>query len=646
MAWGRIMRVLAAIFLFILGAPAFAQPPIEAYGELPEIRALDFSPDGQRFAFFLRKEGREIMVVFENGKGNIGAIDVTDVKARGIDFISPNHVIVTASQTTKQFGGYEDVQSFTYNVATGELSGMAAKEKTFRFYPTTGGGSMTPTEDPDVVYYGMFVGEKGDYPNYSLIRGNLASGRASIEEKGTQKAELYVVTKEGVVIARQDYDDASRTYEIYTKKDGGWKRIYQEHNEVGRPMSVRGYTPDQSALIVSIDYLGAKNPTLHRLSFDGNLSGPVYGTDNKEPAATYTDAWGKVLGVRYAGIKPSYMFLDPVISGSMNFLTASFPQDAVTLVDFTDDMSKLVVSVSGGATSPAYFLYDRATSSLGKLTGMYLRIPDEAIAPVKTIEYSARDGLVIPSLLTHPHGAQAGARLPAIIMPHGGPEAYDALGFDDWAQYFASRGYVVLQPNFRGSDGFGTKHRTAGYGEWGGKMQDDVSDGVNYLVQSGWADPQRVCIVGASYGGYSALAGGAFTPDLYKCVVAVAPVTHVPSFLAERSRDFGKNSSVLNYWEKLLGDRKDDRAKMEQISPVNAAAAFKAPVLLMHGTDDTVVPYSQSTKMESALRSAGKDVTFVKLNKEDHWLSTSETRLQALQEMDKFIKKHLGPGGN
>ena len=228
-------------------------------------------------------------------------------------------------------------------------------------------------------------------------------------------------------------------------------------------------------------------------------------------------------------------------------------------------------------------------------------------------------------------------------MPHGGPEAHDSVRFDWMAQYFASRGYVVLQPNFRGSDGFGAKYKLAGRGEWGRRiMQHDVTDAINSMIKTGWADKDRVCIVGASYGGYAALAGGAFTPDLYRCVAAIAPVADLPTMIYDERRESGSDSWVVTYWKRLIGDPRSERDKLKSISPSEHAAEFTAPVLLIHGNDDIVVPMHQSVIMERALKKAGKPVEFVRLKGGDHWLSTSETRLETLERLATFVDRHIG----
>ena len=210
------------------------------------------------------------------------------------------------------------------------------------------------------------------------------------------------------------------------------------------------------------------------------------------------------------------------------------------------------------------------------------------------------------------------------------------------AQYFANRGYLVLQPNFRGSSGYGIDFVNAGNGEWGGKMQDDVTDGVNMLISEGLADPDRVCIVGASYGGYSALAGGAFTPDLYKCVVAIAPVSDLAMMMSDTRERIGRNHWVVDYWEERMADGDARTRKLNAISPAVYASAFKAPVLLIHGEDDTVVPMRQSVRMHNALNRANHPVKLIRLKGEDHWLSESATRLATLQAVSEFVDEHIG----
>ena len=286
-------------------------------------------------------------------------------------------------------------------------------------------------------------------------------------------------------------------------------------------------------------------------------------------------------------------------------------------------------------------MYHRSTAELSYISTARPNIPKEAIADVLTVEYPASDGLKISGVLTVPRWLEMD-RLPMIVLPHGGPETHDQVGFDWMAQYFANRGYLVLQPNFRGSAGFGTAFTEAGYGEWGAAMQQDVTDGVNALIRGGQADPDRVCIIGWSYGGYSALAGGAFTPDLYQCVAAIAPVSDLPRMLLDERRAHGRSHWVIRYWEKAIADGSATRDTLRQKSPVMYAENFQAPVLLLHGKDDLIVPVAQSRRMRRALRDANKRVKLVEYRDADHSMSSPGSRLKILRELDAFVAEHIG----
>jgi dipeptidyl aminopeptidase/acylaminoacyl peptidase len=261
------------------------------------------------------------------------------------------------------------------------------------------------------------------------------------------------------------------------------------------------------------------------------------------------------------------------------------------------------------------------------------------LGEVKEISYKARDGASIPGYLTMPAAKSSGA-IPLVVLPHGGPQERDYLEFNWLTQFIASRGYAVLQPQFRGSTGFGDAFREAGYRQWGGLMQDDVTDGVRFLIEQGIADPHRICIVGASYGGYAALAGAAFTPELYSCAVSISGVSDLPALLREEVPIYeGTISNSMSEWKMRIGGPNDSNLAAK--SPINSVKAIKVPILIVYGTADSVVPNAQSEKMVAALKAAGKSVSVAILAGEDHWLSRTETRVQVLKELDAFLGKNL-----
>jgi dipeptidyl aminopeptidase/acylaminoacyl peptidase len=259
----------------------------------------------------------------------------------------------------------------------------------------------------------------------------------------------------------------------------------------------------------------------------------------------------------------------------------------------------------------------------------------DVVGAVSTITYKAGDGLDIEGILTLPPGREA-KNLPLVVLPHGGPHAHDVEGFDWWAQAFASRGYAVLQPNFRGSTNRDEAFMRAGFGQWGKAMQSDISDGVAELARQGVIDPGRACIVGASYGGYAALAGVTLQQGIYKCAVAVAPVADLGALFSEE----GGASNRSGMLRRSLLEELGPRSGFDAVSPRRLADRADAPILLIHGREDTVVPFDQSDNMAHALRNAGKPYELVELRGEDHWLSRPETRLQMLEEAVAFVQQH------
>jgi dipeptidyl aminopeptidase/acylaminoacyl peptidase len=261
------------------------------------------------------------------------------------------------------------------------------------------------------------------------------------------------------------------------------------------------------------------------------------------------------------------------------------------------------------------------------------------------VEWLATDGLGLSGVLTLPPG-RAPKGLPLVVLPHGGPEARDYLRFDWWAQAFAGRGYAVFQPNYRGSGELGVQFRNAGFGEWGRKMQTDISDGLAELARRGIVDPKRACIVGASYGGYAALAGVTVQHGLYRCAVSVAGVADPEGMLDRIRSGVNGTTASLRYWKAYMGvESGSDGDVLDTISPVALAAHADAPILLIHGKDDTVVPIRQSEAMKAALERAGKPVEFVEMDNEDHWLSREPTRIQMLKAAVAFVEKYNPPAG-
>ncbi|WP_165793675.1 alpha/beta hydrolase family protein [Hyphococcus luteus] len=625
-------------------AEAAEPPSLEIYGNLPSIRSLAISPSGERVVF-LRDDGeREYAAAFDFKKNEmIGGVNTSDIKAHDIYFVSEDYVILFVSETEYKPGyrsEYEFTTAFSWNVETDEVKELLRYEDELHPGQTGLGYIVGRMKDEDYVFMPAFIGLPN--PDLDLLKVRLESGVSVSSESGTYHTRDWIVDENGNVVAREEFDDKANLYSIFFYVNGRPVKIYEEETAIP-DKSLVGVKPDGSALIVDVTLADTDRDALVALTPNGKFSERLYARPDAEVESVLSDFNRVVYGVRYSGLKPSYEFFDPALERQIASAQATFPDASVRLTDWTDDFETMVLRVEGGAAPPAYYLYRPSQHQISHAGSIYEGLGADQVGSVNIMKFKARDGVQISSILTLPPGGAVKGGYPTVILPHGGPASYDSVGFDWLAQYFASRGYAVVQPNFRGSWGFGESFKEAGHGQWGrGVMQHDVTDAADAAIKAGVADPERMCIVGASYGGYAALAGGAFTPDLYQCVAAFAPVTDLPRMIFDEGLERGRRSWVVDYWTKVIGDVNKERDRLEDISPANHAEAFKAPVLLIHGNDDTVVPYRQSRIMEGALKGADKDVELVKVKGGDHWLSTSEMRLETLRALGGFVDSHIG----
>ena len=304
----------------------------------------------------------------------------------------------------------------------------------------------------------------------------------------------------------------------------------------------------------------------------------------------------------------------------------------IRFVDSSMDEGKLLLWAGSDTDPGRYYVYDKASRKLAEVLLSRPQLEEVVLAPVKPVTYRAADGSMVPAYLTLPAGS-SGKGLPAIVMPHGGPSARDEWGFDWMAQYFAARGFAVLQPNFRGSAGYGDEwFQENGFKAWRTAIG-DINDGGRWLIAEGVADPSRLIIVGWSYGGYAALQAGVVDPGLFKAIVAIAPVTDL-RVLKEESR--GWTNFALQ--REFIGEGHH----VAQGSPARNAAAFTAPVLIFHGERDRNVNPNQSKIMKEALVDAGKAVELIVFPKLDHYLEDSAARIEMLKKSDAFLRSSIG----
>jgi pimeloyl-ACP methyl ester carboxylesterase len=341
----------------------------------------------------------------------------------------------------------------------------------------------------------------------------------------------------------------------------------------------------------------------------------------------------RVVGTTYSTDATRTVYFAPEVRSLVGSLAKALPNHAIDVVDSSMDQSRMLVLSSSDVDPGAYYIFDRNTHQLQTFLVVRAELEGVKLGQVKAITYPASDGTLIPAYLTLPPGKEDAKNLPAIVLPHGGPSARDAWGFDWLAQYFVARGFAVLQPNFRGSTGYGdTWFMQNGFKSWPTAIG-DVSDGGRWLIQQGIADPARLAIVGWSYGGYAALQSAAVNPELFKAVVAIAPVTDLTE-LKEESRHWSNFNVVSDF----IGSG----PHMHEGAPIEQAARIKAPVLLFHGKLDANVGIIQSESMAARLHSVGGTCELVTWDDLDHYLEDSDARAQMLRKSDEFLRKALG----
>lgn len=613
--------------------------PVEVFGKLPGKSLLSISPDGTRMAYRRIEGERDLIVVVDLvEQKTINVVNAKGANPTSISFID-NDLVLLRSVTHRRiigFRGSHDLSgAFAYDLKTNEINQLLTPGHGIYLGQGALGNIVGISKDRKYAFMTAWK-NKGEF---SLFKVNLRKKRTPRRYKrGTYDTRNFFLDQDNEVIARERYDDEKNLHRIQALHDGNWIDIYREETDI-RTKGFYGVTPDGKSLMVRTFNDQSGQWVFQTMSVtDGAISEPLFHHDNKSVEYSLEDLNNVIHGVSYSGFHPSYEFFDPKITRRMRSIAKAIPNTSITVRDFTPDFNQILMLVEGDEFPGDYFLYK--DGAVNFIAASRPDVPIEQVNPVTITEFKARDQLTIPTLLTLPKQAKP-ENLPAVILPHGGPESYDRFGYDYLPQYFAAQGYAVIQPQFRGSKGFGSDHKMKGRGEWGRKMQDDLTDSLNHFAEQGIIDPEKVCIVGASYGGYAALAGAVFTPDVYQCAISINGVSDVERMMKTDRRDYGRHHWVVSYWEKVISAGEVNEDHLESISPINHVHNIKIPVLLIHSENDDVVRVRQSEYMYDEMKDAGKAVQFVELEDGGHPLRTAESRMQAMKAIDSFIKKHI-----
>ncbi len=369
---------------------------------------------------------------------------------------------------------------------------------------------------------------------------------------------------------------------------------------------------------------------------EGALTGPAHGSEHYDVQRVMLDPLtDTVMGYTYVSDRTEYVFIDPDAEARYAAVLNSLPGTDHDITSVSADGSRALLASSGDTLPPQYYLYDTRSTPvrLMPVGRVYPKLAEQALASTQVVRYTTSDNWEIEGYVTTPVNS-SGRNMPMVILPHGGPVARDRLRWDSEVQFFASRGYGVFRMNFRGSRGYGAAFRKPAWRQWGGRMQKDISDGVRWLIEEGIADPQRIAIVGTSYGGYAALMGGVRSPELFQAVASYAGVTHLPWLENEAGEAMSGSRNLFKHMS---------RDAIAEASPTQHAAGYTLPVLLGHGDLDQQVHVRHSRRMAAALQAANKDVTYLEFEDEIHGFLLQENRIKWYQALETFLQEHIGP---
>lgn len=492
-----------------------------------------------------------------------------------------------------------------------------------------------PESQPDIIYIGINARDKAWHDLYSL---NLETGNKSLVLENRDRIQNWVFDQQGRLrLAVRSADNGDT--ELLRAEGASLARVTScAIDEICRPLHFASngdlymesnHGADRSALVL-IDLLTGRSQIVdqdprRRVDLGGALFSP---RDGQLEQTWYVDRRVRVYYKAHA------------FWADNRWLAKRYHGYEIHIVSRSSDDQLWLVTVDSDTEPGRTFLYNRSNHQITEQFSLWSNIPRDRFASMRSVRYRSSDGLLIPAFLTLPVGVPPKG-LPAIILPHGGPWSRDRWGFNPLVQFLANRGYAVLSPNYRGSTGYGKAFLNAGNREWGRKMQDDLTWGAKYLVSHGIANPQRIGIVGGSYGGFAVLAGLAFTPGVYAAGVDLAGPSNLLTLLGE----------LPSHWEPMrklyylrIGDPEsaNGREVLAQQSPVNQAGSMRAPLLIVQGARDPRVTRSEGEQIATALRLRGMPVEYLLIPNEGHGFARPDNRLAVYMEIEQFLAKYLG----
>ena len=654
----RILLVGASALAFSMAASAAPlAEDAKAFGTRESVEGMSISPSGDKVAILVSGPGSTtVLRVADLSTGTISDLTSSDGRPNGLDwckFASETKLVCTVGGIAPFNGflvGHSRLMAIGTDGSAMKPLGQKASDLDGRLRQYDGtvidwlpgqDGSVLIARDyiAEVNTTGSHLGRKKD--GYAVDRIDLTSLKSTAVEGARPNVNSYMTDGRGQVriytysLSAGDAGQLTGITRTRYRTQGSrdWRDLGDYDSRTGEGWWPLAIEADSNSLF-ALKKTGGRD-ALYQVALDGS------GRSTLVAANADVDIDGivrlgpgqKIVGYTYAADKRQTVYFDKDIARLQSALGRAIPK--LPLVDFigaSADGQKLLLFASADTNPGLFYRFDRKTKQLAEITPVRAQLANHVLAPVQSIRVPAGDGSQIPAYLTIPAGT-TGKNLPAVVLPHGGPSARDEWGFDWLAQFLAARGYAVIQPNYRGSAGFGDEWLNSnGFKNWKASIG-DVTASAKYLVARGIADPNRMAILGWSYGGYAALQSAVIEPKLYKAAVAIAPVTDL-EMVRNESKGFTNS--------RLVRDFVGSGEHLIEGSPLRNVASIQVPILLAHGDRDASVGIAQSEKMDAALRSAGKSSELIRFKDLDHQLNDSDARIMLLTRIGEFLDKAIG----
>ncbi len=632
-------------------APASAQTPFNpnslspaAYFSKPTYRALSLSPNGRYLAFLKdldqeayaagveqeepvkkkKRRGQRVSFAPKPKGDELIILDLETYEAvrregfKGhsiytIHWATNDHLVLSISTSYDlRFGRsltieLPAVRTFSLDWRTGDATVLFGENRAVQRENLTISHIVHPLpDDPDHLLMSAY--RRGDL---DLWKVNIISGESGRIATGRPNTFGWLVDGNGAPAFRLDANRAGTQMKAFARTSrGGWTKIASvAMNDKGETPEFtpigRGERPNEIYVLVAPEDEETGSIKVFDLT-TGAFTGTVFSSADFDVGGGVVDpATGEYLGGWFIDDRYQFQAIDPDLQRHIRGVNRFFEDDAnVRPLAYSRDRSTLIFEVSSPRIPGEIYVYDYAAREINLLLSQRPKLNEDYLSHVEAITYEARDGVPIHGYVTHPLGVEKNKAAPLLVMPHGGPVARDFYDFDPMAQFFASRGYRVFQPNFRGSWGYGAEFRKSGYREWGGVMHRDLVDGIRHLQKKGLTRSKGICIIGASYGGYAALYATLENPEFFSCAVSIAGVTDLPDIIDYERTSNPESRDAYEAAMERIGDPRDDKAMLVEKSPARRAAEIKTPLLIIHGTKDSVVPFAQAKKLTNALDEA------------------------------------------